>query len=43
MDFKNSPKKVRRVSAISQKNRDQVSKNKKSCLRNQAAFFVLCI
>jgi hypothetical protein len=28
MDFKNSPKKVRRVSAISQKNRDQVSKNK---------------
>lgn len=28
MDFKNSPKKVRRISAISQKNRDQVSKNK---------------
>ena len=28
MDFKNSPKKVRRVSVIPQKNRDQVSKNK---------------
>ncbi len=28
MDFKKSPKKVRRVSAISRKNRDQVSKNK---------------
>ena len=28
MDFKNSPKKVRRVSVIPQKKRDQVSKNK---------------